>query len=189
MRKIISIILTVIVTVFSCSCISYAVGKGQIAAESKKCRPGETIEIAINVTNNPGIIAVKFSVDYDKNVLKLLSAENGNVFNASAATFSKSVSNVPYTMLWEEALSKNNINTNGTLAVLRFEVVAKDNCSTSVKIKLDKNSTFDVKLDNVNFDVSDGKIEINSENTPKSFWEKVKDFFIMIINFVKNLFK
>lgn len=189
MKKIISIILAIILSVLSLECVSFAVGKGKIEAESKECKPGETVEVAINISGNPGIIAAKFSIEYDKTKLKLIDAENGNVFRKSASTFSKSVNDTPYTMFWEEALSKKNITENGTLAVLKFEVIAKESCETFVKVKLDRDSTFDVNLNNVNFDVSDAKIEIKSEQKQKNFFEKTKEFFKKIVDFISNLFK
>lgn len=122
------------------------------AAES-----GDKVTVTVRL-DNPGIVATRIFVRYDSGVLQLTEAKNGEVF--PSGTFGKDVTDNPYTMLWDESLRRDNNTTSGTLCVLTFNIKGgTETGTTSVRIAVDKASTFDVDLNSVT--VADGSCSVS----------------------------
>lgn len=122
------------------------------AAES-----GDKVTVTVRL-DNPGIVATRIFVRYDSGVLQLTEAKNGEVF--PSGTFGKDVTDNPYTMLWDESLRRDNNTTSGTLCVLTFDIKGgTETGTTSVRIAVDKASTFDVDLNSVT--VADGSCSVS----------------------------
>lgn len=130
---------------------------------TKQAVLGDTIEIPVYLSGNPGIVAVKISIAYDSCALALKGIRNGTVFADTQAHFGNDLSLQPYTMYWEDALARQNNNSNGVLAVLEFEVLQSAPAG-DVEIVLDyePSSTFDMDLVDVPFQTESAKISIRS---------------------------
>ena len=124
-------------------------------------RAGETVQVPITIQNNPGLIAARFSISYDADTLTLIDVEDGELFGVGNAYFGNDYSAMPYTLLWEDALSEINHTGNGTLAVMTF-AVADDAYGNETKIELqyDPGSFFDVDLQDVTVELQDGKVTV-----------------------------
>ena len=136
--------LTVILLIMTVSFNAFAAGT--LSAKSVSAEKGDVFSVEIKLSENPGIIATRIMVDYDSRYLSLKGAKNGDVFPQSKALFGKDYSQLPYSMIWDDALG-TNITANGTLAVLEFEVKAENSSGkTDIRITVDKGSTFDEEL-------------------------------------------
>ncbi len=143
MKKLFSF-LTVLLLAMTVSFNAFAAGT--LSVDSVSAKKGDVFSVRIKLSGNPGIIATRIMIDYDKNYLSLKGAENGNVFPQSKALFGKDYSQLPYSVIWDDALG-TDITANGTLAVLEFEVKAEaPSGKTDIKITVDKGSTFDEEL-------------------------------------------
>ena len=92
-----------------------------VMVETVNAKAGDTVDVDINVTANPGVTVVRLYVDYDENALTLLGAEDGGILNE--AMFSDELSS-PYCLAWFDALSTENVTATGAIATLRFKVNA-----------------------------------------------------------------
>ncbi|MBQ3149653.1 MAG: leucine-rich repeat protein [Clostridia bacterium] len=134
--------------------------KASFTVSSGKVHPGETVEITVNAENNPGIVAAKILLDFDGELLTLTEVRNGEIFADNLMTKGNDITKVPYTVLWKDALSANNTN-NGTLVTFVFTAAADaPECTVAIDIEYDPNSTFNADLNNVEFTVEGGKVEI-----------------------------
>lgn len=162
--------------------------RGTITVSDVKASPGEKIKVKINLDRNPGIAAMKLNVKYDQSVLRLVKASNGNVFKNSAVTFGNDYSKVPYSIVYEDGLAVKNNSKTGTIVELTFKVLENaDVKKTSVSVVCDKDSTFDIGLNDVEFDTQAGTIQI-SEKQKISFFEKIINFFEWIIRSISEIF-
>ncbi len=144
MKRKLILLFAVIVLIFTFS--FGALAAGSLSANNISAKTGDTFTVEVKLNNNPGIIATRIFVDYDTKYLSLEKVENGVVFPASKALFGKDYSEMPYKMLWEDALSPD-ITANGNLATLTFKVKAQDpSGKTLIRITVDKSSTFDEEL-------------------------------------------
>ena len=127
-----------------------------------KAAAGETVQVTVDVANNPGIVAARLSLFYDKTVLTLESVQNGDVFGTSAFTKGGDLSAVPFTVLWEDSLNPNHTQ-NGTLVTFTFRVHDDaEEGTTSVTLAYDADSTYNADLDNVAFLVRNGAVTVQN---------------------------
>ncbi len=78
---------------------------------------GETVEVEVEISNNPGIIAISFDVEYDSRKLKLVKAEDKKILGTSTAVLGKDLSANPYRLCWDD-LSDSNNEQNGVLIII-----------------------------------------------------------------------
>ncbi len=114
-------VLLVVTSIISCVfCVNAAstdalcVEVGSVTAEA-----GETVDVDVTVTSNPGVTAVKLVVTFDESVLTLVAAEDKGLFNEGI--FSNNYAS-DYELVWLDALSTENNTATGVIATLTFKV-------------------------------------------------------------------
>lgn len=136
-------------------------GLPSIVCEDVIISAGSTVKLTVSIKDNPGVIAMKLQVSYDKNILRLKNVQNGSVFPESAFTSGKNVNSMPYILLWEDGLSKSDYTKSGVLVELYFTVIdVPVQSDTSIKLSCDNGSCFNVKLENINFNVRGANVKI-----------------------------
>lgn len=153
-----------------------ATEKGEVAIENVSGKPGETIEIYVNLTNNPGIVSLYLGVGYDENVLKLNSITNtGLLPDYMAGSMTKN----PVAISWEAASATENLTVTGTLAVLKFTVLenARPGEYAITVGQYENNTPYDVDLNDVEFTYKSGKITVEIPDHDHVFgeWKSVKE--------------
>ena len=129
---------------------------------SVQAAPGETVQIALSVENNPGFIATMMNISYDPQVLTLTGIENGTVFPDDVFCYGGSMTEIPYKFLWIDALHTENYTQDGTLATFTFSVDENASGMTQIALSYDAGSTIDVDITPVAFAVENGTVEILS---------------------------
>ena len=88
MKRIISIALTCLLLLSSVQLVSFAANGNStgnepcITMSSKTANPGDTVEISIEIVNNPGIMSILFGLKYDNNVItNVTKTDNGELFD------------------------------------------------------------------------------------------------------------
>ena len=79
---------------------------------------GKTVEVTVDLKNNPGIANLKLSLSYDREALTLVEVRNAGLIPGAFAS-SQSLDTDPYLMVWANA---SDVAANGTLVTLVFAV-------------------------------------------------------------------
>ncbi len=136
-----------------------------IELETISAEPGESIYLDLTISNNPGIIAVSVTLEYDSSCLSLKSVDDGALFSGASFTPSGNMSVIPFRVMWEDGLSKENYTDNGTLATFHFEVLDTAEYGTyEIKVAVENQNTFDVNLDEVEIASSNGSVIIEDSS-------------------------
>ena len=152
MRKVLSVLLAVIMLAV-CSVISYeAADEPRFQTEIVRGNAGETVDVKLNIQNNPGITALSIDVAYSSDDLELISVNNAALFQDAIST--GNVSSDPLRISWYAADSENKVD-NGTLAILRFRVRENAICSR-INISYNPENVFDNTLQNQPFEITNG---------------------------------
>ncbi|MBE6809771.1 MAG: hypothetical protein E7521_01765 [Ruminococcaceae bacterium] len=125
---------------------------------------GKEFTVAIDISNNPGIISAVLDVVYDKDVLELVKAEAGEFNNKTTSVgeevdcyfFSEDFSRIN----WVDALAAENCTANGTFAILTFRVKEGATGETQISINFDADNVFNKDLENVEFTATGATITI-----------------------------
>ena len=136
---------------------------------------GKTFTVTIDISNNPGIIGAKLNVNYDTEVLELVSAVAGDFANGSVNAgdevipnynFSENITDYPYVINWTDPLATENTTTNGTFAVLTFKVkgTAAEG-TTEISVTFDEGDIVDAQLNDVAFETVASTVTITVEDS------------------------
>ena len=95
-----------------------------VSVGSASGKAGDTVTVNVDLTQNPGVIAMQLNVGYDEKQLELVNVSNSGVLNGynSPSTYGGG----SYTLNWEDGLSETNNNGTGTVATLTFKL--KEDC-------------------------------------------------------------
>ena len=111
MKKIMSILILIGLTIYLFPGV-YAAGVPTISGKEKTVSLGDTVEIPVYVTDNPGFSYLKIAFTYNKDVLTLIKIDNGSV---STDAFTKTATS----MSWDTG---EDTTKNGILCTFTFLV-------------------------------------------------------------------
>lgn len=128
-----------------------------LSVSSTTGMPGETVQVTVNISNNPGLASLKFDVQYDS-VLTLTAIEFNSAFGNMVTAPEPYQSPQPITMI--SPLS--DISENGVFATLSFEIAdsALDGYSAGINIVFDPADVFDGDENRIDLNITNGKIQV-----------------------------
>lgn len=141
------LILSLVPTAFADEKVTFAVDEVSCSVDA-----GTTVDVAIKITKNPGVVGFSFDVNFDKDSLKLTAVNTaGSIMTAGGAAYAGQgvfpVETGKYGVAFDGDLLSANITATGEVVVLKFEVVGG---ATAGK----KDITL-TKIDSTNFDLDD----------------------------------
>ena len=128
---------------------------------TKNANAGDTVEIPVVLSNNPGMVSMQLHLQYDATIMTLEEVRDGGIMgeNDSSAVLTK----VPYILSWANDTAKSNITTTGTLVTLVFKINADAVSGTyPVEISYDKNNydIINVDMNSVDIGIANGAVII-----------------------------
>lgn len=128
-----------------------------LTVSSATCMPGDTIEITIDVANNPGIASLKFDVVYDS-ALTLTNVTFDSAFGAMVGAPTPYTNPQPITMI--SPLADNS--ANGAFVTMTFVVNENvaDGYVADICITHNPADIFNAAYEDVPVQVSNGKISV-----------------------------
>lgn len=166
-RKIFALILSIAVLITSLpfyATAAFAVSS-TIGISSAEAQPGDSIDLTVSLTGNPGITSIDFSVQYDAKQFELTAKKNGKLLGGTMN--SQTLDKVPYYCGWINSLQKENCKDDGVLITLTFKV--KDGAINGKQpISFTQNSVtgYDADIKAVSFTPENGYIEIKNGKEP-----------------------
>ena len=138
----------------------------RMTLSKEKARAGDRVDITLSIDNNPGIVATSINLTYDNTKLRLVEVKDGGLLGTTSFSPGNDLTAVPYTVVWEDGLATKNHTANGILATFTFEVLEDAPLGeTTITLNYIKNSTFNVNLNEVEFALANGSIEV-TDRTP-----------------------
>ena len=133
----------------------------RMSLSRKTARAGENVTVTLSIENNPGIVATSVSLTYDPAVLRLVGVENGTLFEKKDFLPGFDMTAIPFTVVCEDGLARQNHTEDGVLATFTFEVLADAPLgATPITISYTPSSTFNMDLDEVGFALTSGSVEV-----------------------------
>ena len=137
MKKLLSILLAVVLTLSVCTVAAFAADEDIVVSIGNfSAKRGDTISVPITLTKNSGFVTLGLEVAYDSSVLEIDCADHvdgdpcypieqktdfGTKYGANIAENSQYHTANPYNIMW--AYSKgNNVTYTGEMAVITFKV-------------------------------------------------------------------
>lgn len=139
---------------------------------------GDTVDVAIDISNNPGIISMLLNVSYDSN-LTLTAVKNGTVLNGATHNTNALTAN-PYTLSWGDDTATENNTKNGTIVTFSFAVSENATGELPITVTYDNSNyaIYDMDFNLVDFTITNGSVTVEgSQAHTHSFgnWTKLND--------------
>ena len=134
---------------------------GAIKIGTLKGRLGETVEVPVTITQNPGLTAFCHTITFDATDLKFVSVTANNGFaNGTVVLNDEKVANGEITVLWYQP---TDVVESGVAYTLNFEILetATDGVS-EITIAFDKNDNGNASGENILFEGVNGSVEVLS---------------------------
>lgn len=119
MKKALSLVLAAFFLVALFAIPAFAAGSGALALTGAQGGRGETVSLNVNLDSNPGLITMKFAIEWDKD-LELISVSDAGLLKGW--TEPAPSLNSPYTLRWADSLSVENNTATGKIATLTFKI-------------------------------------------------------------------
>lgn len=158
-----AVILTVCILMTQAVCFTAfadSEGKPSIVASSVATKAGDTVDVTITMSNNPGLVSANLYVNYDADVLTLKEVKDGGLL--TGVTHSDNYKTSPYGLCWVNDTAPENFTVNGILATLTFEV-SEEAVTGTTTISLEQD-ILNFDMDNVVFDLVSGNIQIEGKH-------------------------
>ena len=159
--KAIAIVLVISLLLPQAFMMASAAKTPSIIVSTVEAKPGDTVNVKIDMANNPGFISALLTVSYDSSALTLTKVTDGDILgDAYHSDNYKS----PYTLCWANDTATSNIKKNGTIVTLTFKVsnsAKTGNYLISVSYDNENYDIIDKDLNPVSFTVTNGDVKVN----------------------------
>ena len=131
-----------------------------VRVESVRAEPGSTVQVAVSIEHNPGILGTTLEVTFPSQ-LTLLKAENGAAFSALNMTPSNELSS-PCRFVWDGDDLEDSQIRDGTILTLTFRVseAATAGSALSIQVTCPGGDATDRDLNPVSLSAVDGTVTV-----------------------------
>lgn len=119
MKMLVAFLVSAIVIISIFILQTNAANNGNFSVPSVKENQGKTVNLDVNIRNNPGLITMKFSVSWDDG-LELVSVSDNNLLKGWVQPSPQLDS--PYILRWSDSLADTDNTSNGKIATLTFKI-------------------------------------------------------------------
>lgn len=133
-----------------------------LSVQSQTAKPGATVDVTVDVKDNPGILGAAVSLKYDEG-LTLTDATAGDAFSSLVLTKPGKMQS-PCKFVWDgQEITADDIK-DGTILKLSFKVsdTAKSGESYKISVSCDAGDMVDADLNAVDVKTEDGEIGISA---------------------------
>ena len=112
-------------------------GKIQFKANSVKVASGQSFVLDVHMSGNPGILALKSTLEFNEDVFELIGVTDNNVFDAfEESKYKDNEGNIvydsPYQLYWSSPYAEVDNEYNGKLISFEFDVKEAANLSDEI---------------------------------------------------------
>lgn len=143
-------------------------GTAVFAVSGASGNPGQTIDVAINMVGNPGIMSVQLDVQYDSSVLTLKKVSDGGIIGTQYHSDNLSLN--PYRLTWANDLATENFTATGRIVTLTFEISSSAKAGTS-SINICDSEIYDCDLNWIEYSSSAGTITVTIPSCATHTWD------------------
>ncbi len=131
-----------------------------VSVEGVSGRAGNTVDVKINLSNNPGVVFAKFNVTFGEELTLTNVVDGGLLGNANHSNNKVS----PYILYWNNGTAESDFTGNGTIATLTFKIAEDvEDGVYPVTIQEVSSSTFNFEDETVYFAVKNGNVTVVSK--------------------------
>lgn len=169
-KRILSVVLaaTVVFTGLSfCMDRNVYAATPKITVSEAQAQPGDSVDLMINISDNPGITSIDFNIIYDSSQLELTGKVNGKLLGGTMN--SQNYSKIPYYCGWINSLQRTNCTEDGPIITLTFKVKnTATNGKHAVSFTTGTVTGYNADIKKIMFEAKNGYIEVKNGAQPEA---------------------
>ncbi len=164
MKKTAAVIMAAALAVSSLPMAMAADDTPTISASSGEVTPGDTVEVEISLSNNPGIVGLKLTCNYDSRFFKLVKVNDAGVLGSKSHKPIAEVENGgPYTLMWFNPTRKDDYTVDDVIVTLTFEVASNapsGDHDIDISYDYSKKEAINADMSPVYFEIEDAVVAV-----------------------------
>ena len=170
MKKILSLVLTFLMLMSLLSVSAFAESEVKLSLTSETVYAGEEFTLNLFISDNSKMSGAVIDVNYDKNVLEFVSAEQGAILDKSANISIKNIDGEKAKVRFTYLAYNSSVTAEGTIMSITFKALNNATGNTDLTITIPNAGDFVTQnLDRISYTTSDSVVKIinttyNDEN-------------------------
>ena len=160
-KSFITLFLVGVLIIASVSLFASAEDQPTIIVSDISGSAGDTVEVTVALSNNPGLVSMTLTVNYNDSALRLVDVEDTGLLPGQIHS---DVLGAPYQLTWANDTSKANYTDDGVLVTLSFKIldaVSGEN-GVTVSYDFDNYDVFNCDLEPIRFAVKNGNVSVHT---------------------------
>ncbi len=161
MKKILSLVLTLLVLSSLFSISAFAESEVKLSLTSETVYAGEEFTLNLFISDNSKMSGAVIDVNYDKNVLEFVSAEQGAILDNSANISIKNIDGEKAKVRFTYLSPNSSVTSEGVIMSITFKALANATGNTDLTITIPNAADFVTQdLERISYEVSNSVVKI-----------------------------
>lgn len=130
-----------------------------ININSVSASSGEEVKVVVSLKNNPGILGMTLSLNYDESAMKLSKVEKGEALSELTFTTPKNL-NSGCRFPWDAELVSPNDITNGNILILTFDIFESASGVYEISLSYDDGAIIDNEIEPIDVVIRKGYLAV-----------------------------
>ena len=161
MKRFLSLFLTLL-TILSLFSISvFAESKAKLSLTSETVYAGAEFKLNLFISDNSKMSGAVIDINYDKNMLEFVSAEQGAILDKSANVSIKNIDGDKAKVRFTYLAPNSSVTSEGVIMSITFKALANSTGNTDLTITIPNAADFVTQdLENISYEVSNSVVKI-----------------------------
>ena len=161
MKKVISLILTLLILISMLSISSFAEIKTNLTLTSDTVYAGEEFTLNLYISDNSKMSGAVIDINYDKNMLEFVSAEQGAILDKNANISIKNIDGENAKVRFTYLAPSSSVTSEGVIMSITFKALSNATGNTDLTISIPNAGDFVTQnLERISYEVSNSVVKI-----------------------------
>lgn len=161
MKKSISLLLTFLILISAFSFSVFAESKTKLSLTSETVYAGEEFTLNLFISDNSKMSGAVIDINYDKNMLEYVSAEQGAILDNSANISMKNIDGEKSKVRFTYLAPSSSVTSEGVIMSITFKALSNATGNTDLIITIPNEGDFVTQdLERISYEVSNSVVKI-----------------------------
>lgn len=161
MKKIVSLFLALLMILSLFSFSAFAESKAKLSLTSETVYAGAEFKLNLFISDNSKMSGAVIDINYDKNMLEFVSAEQGAILDKSANVSIKNIDDDKAKVRFTYLAPNSSVTSEGVIVSITFKALANSTGNTDLTITIPNAADFVTQdLENISYEVSNSVVKI-----------------------------
>lgn len=161
MKKFISLFLALLLLLSLFSVSAFAESKAKLSLTSETIYAGEEFRLNLFISDNSKMSGAVIDINYDKNMLEFVSAEQGSILDKAANVSIKNIDGNKSKVRFTYLAPNSSVTSEGVIMSITFKALANATGNTDLTITIPNAADFITQdLEKISYEVSNSVVKI-----------------------------